>query len=69
LNELRRVLALFAATVVGTSLSGIAGTASFVLFHSSAASLRALIRRLAGTVRFAKDEWWAHQGSNLGPDD
>jgi hypothetical protein len=28
-----------------------------------------LIRRLAGTVRFAKDEWWAHQGSNLGPDD
>ena len=27
LNELRRVLALFAATVAGTSLSGIAGTA------------------------------------------
>jgi signal transduction histidine kinase len=38
LNELRRVLALFAATVVATSLSGIAGTAGFVLFHSSAAS-------------------------------
>jgi signal transduction histidine kinase/ActR/RegA family two-component response regulator len=38
LNELRRVLALFAATVVGTSLSGIAGTAGFVLFHGSAAS-------------------------------
>ncbi|MDE5454193.1 response regulator [Bradyrhizobium sp. CSA112] len=38
LNELRRVLALFAATVVGTSLSGIVGTAGFVLFHGSAAS-------------------------------
>ena len=38
LNELRRVLALFAATVVGTSLSGIAGTVGFVLFHGSAAS-------------------------------
>jgi signal transduction histidine kinase/CheY-like chemotaxis protein len=38
LDELRRVLALFAATVAGTSLSGIAGTASFVLFHGSTAS-------------------------------
>jgi PAS domain S-box-containing protein len=38
LNELRRVLALFAATVVGTSLSGIAGTAGFALFQGSAAS-------------------------------
>jgi signal transduction histidine kinase/CheY-like chemotaxis protein len=38
LNELRRVLALFAATVVATSLSGIVGTAGFVLFHGSAAS-------------------------------
>ena len=38
LNELRKVLALFAATVVATSLSGIAGTAGFVLFHGSAAS-------------------------------
>ena len=38
LNELRRVLALFAATVVGTSLSGIAGTVGFVLFQRSAAS-------------------------------
>ena len=38
LNELRRVLALFAATVAGTSLSGIAGTAGFVLFHASTAS-------------------------------
>ena len=38
LNELRKVLALFAATVVGTSVSGIAGTVGFVLFHGSAAS-------------------------------
>jgi signal transduction histidine kinase/ActR/RegA family two-component response regulator len=38
LNELRRVLALFAATVAGTSLSGLAGTAGFVLFHGSTAS-------------------------------
>ena len=38
LNELRRVLALFAATVAGTSLSGIVGTAGFVLFHASTAS-------------------------------
>jgi len=38
LNELRRVLALFAATVVGTSLSGIAGAAGFVLFHASTAT-------------------------------
>jgi PAS domain S-box-containing protein len=38
LNELRRVLALFAATAVGTSLSGIVGTIGFVLFQGSAAS-------------------------------
>jgi PAS domain S-box-containing protein len=38
LNELRRVLALFAATVVGTSVSGIAGTVGFVLFHGSTGS-------------------------------
>ena len=38
LNELRKVLALFAATVVATSLSGVAGTAGFVLFHGAAAS-------------------------------
>ena len=38
LNELRRVLALFAATVAGASLSGIAGTAGFMLFHASTAS-------------------------------
>jgi signal transduction histidine kinase/CheY-like chemotaxis protein len=39
LNELRKVLALFAATIAGTSLSGIAGTIGFVVFHGSAASL------------------------------
>jgi PAS domain S-box-containing protein len=38
LNELRKVLALFGATVVATSLSGIAGTIGFVLFHGSTAS-------------------------------
>lgn len=38
LNELRRVLALFAATAVATSLSGIMGTVGFILFHGSAAS-------------------------------
>jgi PAS domain S-box-containing protein len=38
LSELRRVLVLFAATIVGTSLSGIAGTVGFVLFQGSAAS-------------------------------
>ena len=38
LNELRRVLALFAAAAVATSLSGIVGTVGFVLFHGSAAS-------------------------------
>jgi PAS domain S-box-containing protein len=38
LNELRRVLALFAATAVATSLTGIAGTVGFALFHGSAAS-------------------------------
>jgi PAS domain S-box-containing protein len=38
LNELRKVLALFAATAASVSLSGIAGTAGFVLFHGSTAS-------------------------------
>jgi PAS domain S-box-containing protein len=38
LNELRRVVALFVATVVGTSLSGIVGTIGFVLFQASDAS-------------------------------
>jgi len=38
LNELRRVLALFATAVVGTSVSGIAGTVGFAMFHGSAAS-------------------------------
>ncbi len=39
LNELRKVLALFAATIAGTSISGIAGTIGFVVFHGSGASL------------------------------
>jgi signal transduction histidine kinase/integral membrane sensor domain MASE1/ActR/RegA family two-component response regulator len=39
LNSLRRVLGLFGATVVGTAVSGVAGTLGFVLFHSSAASV------------------------------
>jgi integral membrane sensor domain MASE1 len=38
LNELRKVLALFAATVAGASLSGIVGTTGFVLFHGSTSS-------------------------------
>lgn len=38
LTDLRRVLALFAATVVGASLSGMAGTAGFVLFQGAGAS-------------------------------
>ena len=38
LDQLRKVLALFAATAAGASLSGIAGTAGFVLFHPSTAS-------------------------------
>jgi signal transduction histidine kinase/ActR/RegA family two-component response regulator len=38
LNELRKVLALFAATIAGTSLSGIAGTVGFVAFYGSSAS-------------------------------
>src|SRR5260221_14348901 len=38
LNELRRVLALFAVTIAGTSLSGIAGTVGFVQVHGSTAS-------------------------------
>jgi signal transduction histidine kinase/ActR/RegA family two-component response regulator len=38
LNALRQVLALFAAAIAGTSLSGIAGTIGFVMFHVSSAS-------------------------------
>jgi len=38
LNELRRVLGLFAATFVGTALSGFVGTFGFVLFHSLTAA-------------------------------
>jgi len=37
LNELRRVLGLFAATAVGTAVSGIVGTFGFVVFHTSTA--------------------------------
>jgi signal transduction histidine kinase/CheY-like chemotaxis protein len=39
LNSLRRVLGLFAATAVGTAVSGIAGTLGFVFFHSPTASI------------------------------
>jgi signal transduction histidine kinase/ActR/RegA family two-component response regulator len=35
LDELRRVLAFFAATATGTIISGVIGTIGFVLFHSS----------------------------------
>lgn len=38
LNELRKVLALFAATIAGTCISGIVGTIGFLAFHSSSAS-------------------------------
>lgn len=38
LNALRRVLGLFAATIIGTMVSGIVGTLGFVLFHSSTAA-------------------------------
>lgn len=38
LDELRKVLALFAATIAGTSLSGVAGTIGFVGFYGSSAS-------------------------------
>ncbi|MGC1554579.1 MAG: ATP-binding protein [Bradyrhizobium sp.] len=38
LKELREVLALFGATTVGTSVSGVVGTVAFVSFHGSAAS-------------------------------
>jgi signal transduction histidine kinase/CheY-like chemotaxis protein len=39
LNNLRRVLGLFAATIAGTLISGIVGTLGFVLFHRSTASV------------------------------
>jgi len=38
LSKLQRVVALFAATIVGTSVSGVAGMAGFVAFHGSTAS-------------------------------
>lgn len=39
LNELRRVLGLFAVTVAATAASGILGTLGFLLFHGSTASV------------------------------
>jgi PAS domain S-box-containing protein len=42
LNTLRRVIGLFAATIVGTAVSGIPGTIGFVWFHSDAASIPAV---------------------------
>jgi PAS domain S-box-containing protein len=39
LNGLRRVLGLFVATIIGTTISGIVGTLGFALFHSSTASV------------------------------
>ena len=43
LDELRRVLGFFAATVTGTIASGIVGTLGFVLFHRSAASVPTIL--------------------------
>jgi len=37
LNDLRRVLGLFVATIVGTSVSGIVGVLGFILFHTPTA--------------------------------
>ena len=39
LDSPRRVLGLFLATAVGTAISGIGGTAGFILFHSSDAPI------------------------------
>ena len=39
LDSSRRVLGFFLATAVGTAISGIGGTAGFILFHSSDASI------------------------------
>ena len=39
LDSSRRVLGLFLATAVGTAISGIGGTAAFVLFHGSEAPI------------------------------
>jgi len=41
LDSLRRVLGFLLATLVGTAISGIGGTAGFILFHSSEAYLSA----------------------------
>jgi PAS domain S-box-containing protein len=39
LNTLRRVIGLFAATIVGTGVSGIVGTMGFVWFHGASVSV------------------------------
>jgi PAS domain S-box-containing protein len=39
LNQLQRVVGLFAATIAGTMVSGILGTLGFALFHSSTSSI------------------------------
>ena len=39
LNQLRRVVGLFVATIAGTAVSGVVGTLGFVLFHSSTAPI------------------------------
>src|SRR6516164_7381644 len=44
LNQLQRVVGLFAATIVGTTVSGIVGTLGFALFHSSTASIPTIWR-------------------------
>ena len=44
LNQLQRVVGLFAATIVGTMVSGIIGTLGFTLFHSSIASIPTIWR-------------------------
>jgi PAS domain S-box-containing protein len=42
LDLLHRVIGLFAAAIVGTAVSGIGGTAGFLLFHNSTASAFAI---------------------------
>jgi PAS domain S-box-containing protein len=42
LNTLRRVIGLFAATIAGTTISGIVGTMGFVWFHGATVSARVI---------------------------